>query len=336
MKKYVFGFFFLFFFTTTIILGIHYYINTGKLRVEEKQNENENIEIEKFSRKGTYIDVRNVNFRFKKNISLELPNLQGELIPKKGSTVVNFDDVNAFIIRITNGEAYANPEVLKTLFVDYVFNFESSTLKLKKVEFPEEVGNKIKLSGELNFLLWLEFEMMGTIGLEKKTNQIVITAEEIKAVGNSYIKSLLSAIGLNLEKLIPIPDGKGVTIKSNQIFISPFIVFPPPKLEGKFSIIDVKNSKLHLVLSSDEIISFPSPPDSLAKNYLFLYKGEVKFGKLFMVDANLQMIDTDETDNFDFFMPEYFKTLTSGGKATIKPDMSVKVIMPDYGDVFKN
>ena len=88
-------------------------------------------------------------------------------------------------------------------------------------------------------------------------------------------------------------------------------------------------------LSSDEIIYFPPAPDPDAPNFLHLYKGEVKLGKLMMIDANLQMIDKDPSDYLDFYIEKYYPTLVNGGSAFLRTDLSVKVLMPDYDDVFR-
>jgi hypothetical protein len=316
------------------ILGIHNYIYQKRTEVIPLSSNQKSDPVPTFTRKGTHLSLKNVYFRFKKNVILDLPDLTGELVPKGNSSIVNFDDVNSFSIHVKNGIAYADSEVLKVLFKDYVFNYEDSPVKLESIQFPDQkLGeNLISMKGELKFIYWLGFELKGKIGLDPNKNTIVIATEEIKAVGTSYAKNLLATIGLNLQKLIPIPAGRGVEIINNQIIVHPFVVFPPPKLSGIFEEISVKNGKLFLKLSSPEQIQFPPLPEPNAKNYLFLYKGELKFGKLLMVDSRLQMIDKDPSDSFDFYVEEYFQTLSNGGSAIILPDKSVKVIMPDYSD----
>jgi hypothetical protein len=319
------------------LFGVHYYLTSKKVDNSATEKEEKLKRFSTSSRRGTYLEARNVYFRFKKNISLELPFLHAELVPKGNLSILNFDDVNSFIINIKKGEAFASKEVLEVIFKENVFNFEGSPLKIGNLEIPpQSIGeNKIKLTGEIDFLIWLEFEMEGKVSLDPANNTIVITAEKVTALGNSYAKTLLGAVGLNLEKLLPLPKDRGILMKENQIIVYPFQIFPPPAMAGDIAAVGIKDGKLHLTLGTGEKLNLPKPPVPNATNYLYLHKGDVKFGKLFMVDANLQMIDKDPSDYLDFYMEDYFRTLTIGGTALVLPDQSLKVIMPDYGDLFK-
>jgi hypothetical protein len=320
--------------STASLIGVHYYLTTKRIDRDDSPTPEPVKKFSTSSRKGTFLEAKNVLFRFKKNISLEIPKLYGELVPKENLTIVNFDDVKSFVIKINNGEAYASKEVLEVIFKDYVFNFPDSALKIGNIDFPEEEGSKIKLTGEIHFIFWLEFEMIGLLSLDSTTNTLVISADQITALGISKTKPLLGLVGLSLEKLLPMPKGRGIEIHGNEIIVYPFQIFPPPQMEGKISKVAIKNKKLHLTLDSLEKISLPKPPEPNAKNYLYLNQGDVKFGKLFMTNTNLQMIDKDPSDYLDFYMEQYFKTLTIGGSALVLPDQSLKVIMPDYGDLF--
>lgn len=315
------------------ILGIHYYLGQTKFEKTPLFLEKNPEGFSTSTRKGSFLNLKNTRFRFKENISLDITRLTAELIPKGNSSIVNFDDVNSFLIKIANGEAYADASVLEVLFKDYVFKFDGSPLKLDKIEMLEGSDNKIRMTGEMNLFIWLNFEMIGTLSLDKASNNVVITAEDIRAVVPTNSKPILGMIGLNLEKLLTIPEGRGIAVKKNQIFVSVFSIIPPPQMEGTIGEIAIKNKRMYLRLESPFEPKFPPPPEPNVSNYLHVYRGEVKFGKLFMVDANMQMIDKDQKDPMDFYLEKYFVTLTSGGSAVINPDQSVKVYMPDYSDV---
>ena len=286
------------------------------------------------SRKGTYLSLDNVNFRFAEKVPILLKNVNADLIPTGKTNIVNFDDVNSFIISLFKADAYIEATTLEVIFKDYIFNYPDSVLKLETIKFINEKENKIFLNGNLKFIIWLEFELIGVISYNKEKQVIQIKAEEIRAVGTSYAKSLLATVGLDLEKLLPIPEGRGITVKSNYIYIKPFAIFPPPKLEGTILSVDVQGSKLHIAIDNGKSIIVPPKPIPNAKNYLFLFKGDMKFGKLFMVDTYLQMVDKDESDVFDFYLEKYFSVLAKAGSATLGQDKSLKVIMPDYNDTF--
>ena len=68
--------------------------------------------------------------------------------------------------------------------------------------------------------------------------------------------------------------------------------------------------------------------DSSAVNYMRFKGGTLRFGKLFMVHADMQIIDSDPHDPFDFSIDEYNRQLVAGySRNTL--DGALKVYMPD-------
>lgn len=318
----------------TVFLRIENYIITSakpRLNLYETQKPNP---IQSSSKVGSFLSADNVSFRFKENIILLLKNLQAEIIPVEPLKVVNLDDVNAFKIQVVKADVTIDSSTLKVIMRDNIFNYTDSPLKLKELEFPEKNVDKIKLTGTLHFFIWLDFELNGKISLDEKKEKIVITAEEIHALGNSYAKSLLGAVGLNLEKLLPIPEGRGLVVKGNQIFVEPFAIFPPPKLSGTISNLQILDHKLFLSLDNGKSLLVPQMPNPNSKNFLYFFTGDLKFAKLFMVESSLQIYDKDKSDPFDFFMERYLTVLAKAGIVTVGQDRSLKVVMPDYNDAF--
>jgi hypothetical protein len=177
--------------------------------------------------------------------------------------------------------------------------------------------------------------MKAKVELDKEKQFIKIIAKELKALGLPYTKELLSIIGLNLEKLIPIPPNTGIFIKENSIYLEPFKVLPPPKLDGYIEELKFVNNSIVLNLNSEYQFKIPQLPVPQSKNFIYLFKGEMKFGKLIMVDTDLQLYDKEETDPFDFYLIDYFRVLTLYSKIAMTPNSAIKVEMPDYNDVIQ-
>ena len=75
-----------------------------------------------------------------------------------------------------------------------------------------------------------------------------------------------------------------------------------------------------------------SPPDPASRNYVYFSGSDIRFGKLSMSGADLQLIDTDPKDAFDFFPARYSRQLVAGySKST--PAGGLKTYMPDYEDL---
>ena len=65
------------------------------------------------------------------------------------------------------------------------------------------------------------------------------------------------------------------------------------------------------------------------------YRGRVlRFGKLTMEDADLQIVDADPDDPFDFSLAHLNQQLVAGSSRNQK-DFGLVTTMPDYGDMLK-
>ena len=74
-----------------------------------------------------------------------------------------------------------------------------------------------------------------------------------------------------------------------------------------------------------------SPPEP-GRNYVYFSGSDIRFGKLLMSDADLELIDADGTDPFDFFPARYTSQLIAGySKST--PSGGLKTYVPDYADL---
>ena len=63
------------------------------------------------------------------------------------------------------------------------------------------------------------------------------------------------------------------------------------------------------------------------------YRGNVlRFGKLTMADADLQIVDADPKDPFDFYLSHLNDQLVAG-ESRNQPDLGLKTTMPDYADL---
>jgi hypothetical protein len=72
-----------------------------------------------------------------------------------------------------------------------------------------------------------------------------------------------------------------------------------------------------------------------ARNYVYFFGGGIRFGKLTMTDADMQIIDADPSNPFDFFPAHYEAQLVAGYSRTTRRK-GLQVFMPDYSRVRAN
>ena len=67
---------------------------------------------------------------------------------------------------------------------------------------------------------------------------------------------------------------------------------------------------------------------------MYFRGGTLRMGKLLMVDADMQVVDTDPSDPFDFFIDRYNDQLVAGF-ARNQPNYGLLVFMRDFDDLGK-
>ena len=116
--------------------------------------------------------------------------------------------------------------------------------------------------------------------------------------------------------------------------ISPGRVLPPPQMQGHLSRAEIANGELRQVFTTTDGRAVPilTPPDRKARNYFYFSGSTIRFGKLTMTGADLQLIDVDERDPFDFYPAKYNEQLVAGYSKNT-PAKGLRTYMPDFADL---
>lgn len=284
-----------------------------------------------------YMLLKNVKFRYTDDVFVNIHDLLGQSEPNKPNKYVDMNDVTTFTIHVLSAQCSLVPEVMGTLFNKYVLNYEGAPLKDMKISIVEtEIdGQKVpmlKTSGKMKMVVWVPFEMISRIGVDKATNCMTIDAEKVSSMGFPYLKKIMDVSPIKLENLLSIAPGRGLFIKGNTLYVEAVNITPPPKMRG--NILDVKiNAKNNCVDLKIGDVNAPKVEYTLlvpdAKNYMYIFKGDVIFGKNLSSDGRLQLIDTDPSDYLDYYLRKYLKQMEKG-VIHMKEDASLVVDIGDY------
>jgi hypothetical protein len=74
----------------------------------------------------------------------------------------------------------------------------------------------------------------------------------------------------------------------------------------------------------------PLAPPLTVRNYIYHRGGVLRFGKLTMHDADLEIVNSSKRATFDFSLPEYNRQLVAGYSKNT-PVHGLIVFMPDFG-----
>jgi hypothetical protein len=256
----------------------------------------------------THVQMQNVDFYVDPQIPLDIHHLHGTMRAKAGGPI-NFDDKTSFIMGLDDAEVGLTGPSLSLLLNKYVFNFPGSPLKHLVVTTS---GAQIIQKGILHKVADLPFTITANMSV---TPDGRIRIHPVKTVIlGLHVDELLNGIGLTLDKIIDLSKSKGATIKGNDIFLDPEKILPPPSIEGHVTSVRVQGAEV--VQSFGQATPAVAALDPTSPNYMYFKGGSIRFGKLLMSDADLQISDLDPADSFRFDISRYLPQLVAGYSRT--------------------
>jgi hypothetical protein len=280
---------------------------------------------------GVQLEMQNVRLHVDDGIVLDISRLRGVMISRQPGRPPLFDDQSSYTLHLQSAEMSMNVTSLQNLLNRHVFAYQGAPLKDVTVEAD---GARLKLKGKLRKGIDIPFSTTASVSATKD-GLLRLHVESMKAVGIPT-KGLLGLFGLELDDVMDIKKRRGVDVQDNDILISAGQVLPPPEIVGRLTRVSVQGQRL---VQTFEDTSRGRParlvkPSPGARNYIYFGGGVITFGKLTMKDADLQLIDLDPRDPFDFFPARYNAQLVAGYSKNT-PAKGLRSYMPDFNDLKK-
>jgi hypothetical protein len=268
---------------------------------------------------------QNVLFHVWPGVALELRDLLGRMHSQRTDGVVSFDDKHSFVLGIDTGVVGLPMSDLSTLMNTYVFAYQGAPLR--DLEFTTE-GTHLVQRGILHKGVDIPFEMVAEVSATAD-GQIRVHPVSMKICSING-KGLMDALGITLAKMLDVREAKGVRVDKNDLLLDPAKVLPAPAIAGHLVGVAVEPGRLmqYFGAGTEHVSRVAMTPDTLAANYMLFRGGTLQFGKLFMVHADMQVVDADPGDAFDFDIARYREQLVAGYSRTL-PDQGLLVFMPD-------
>lgn len=273
----------------------------------------------------TFVVMKNMFLRVDPEIGVFIKDMEGELEPKRKGDPVMFDDIRSFICHVYRSQKIIDGKNITTLMNKYVFNYPDAPLKDIQVQF---MPGKIKMSGKMKQIVWVPFEMEGSANAGPDGN-IYMVPDKIVAAGISS-KGLMDFIGLKTSALINLNAERGVKIEGNTVVMYPTKMFPPPALTGRVVSVSIAQDAFTMNFDTGKRIPRRTPLDTRVQNYQYVYGGNILIANELHRGAELQMIDMDQSNAFDFYLAEYAKHLKAGYVKVANDTGGLLTLMPDY------
>lgn len=273
------------------------------------------------------IEMRNVHLRFADGIALDVRHLRGEMISTTPGEPPFFDDQRSYTLRVHTADAAITTASLTTLMNESLFAYEGAPFKDLTISTDEA---RLKMKGKLNKAIDVPFTV-SAVPEVAPDGRLRLRATKIEAAGIPA-KGLMKFFGLELDDIVSLEKRRGVAVEDNDLLLVPGRILPPPRIEGHLERVRVSDGRLHQTFTpAGTRVARLDPPDPKA-NYVFFRSGVIRFGKLTMHDTDLQLIDADPSDPFDFYPSQYLRQLIAGYSKTMA-DGGLKTFMPDFGDL---
>ncbi|MDQ2930558.1 MAG: hypothetical protein M3Y05_07055 [Gemmatimonadota bacterium] len=273
----------------------------------------------------TRVSMRHVDFYVDSAVILHIRQLDGTMRSKEGGPIL-FDDKKSFVIAIDRAEVGLTAADLTTLLNKFVFGYKGSPLTRLHV-YTE--GDQIVLKGRMHKVITFNFEITANIDV---TNQTMLRMHPTKTrVMGLNGEKLLHLLGLSLEQLLDLKGATGATVHGNDIFLDPAKILPPPTIEGRVTAVRVDGDEVVQTFGGAAAHAGQHalvPPDTKAPSYMYFKGGTLRFGRLLMLDAEMQIVDLDKSEVFHFDLARYNAQLVAGYERTLA-DGGLEVWMRD-------
>jgi hypothetical protein len=269
-------------------------------------------------------EMHNVLYHFTDSISVQIVELEGELVPTQTDGFPIFDDPNSFVLAIQSAKISVNTDALANVLNQYAFAAADAPLKSIRVSTN---GDKIKIRGRLHSKGDVPFESEGTLSTTPQ-GEIRVHTKNLKAA-HLPVKGLMDLVGETISKLIDMRRVRGVRVQGDDLLLTPSELFPPPHIKGRLSAITIQGNEI-----IQEYGTASKPWANLSGNYMAYRGAQLRFGKLTMSDTDLILLDLNPQDPFDFYLDHYKDQLVAG-YTKITPSFGLRTYFRDYNKLRK-
>jgi hypothetical protein len=274
----------------------------------------------------TRLQMQNVDFYVDPAIPLRIRTLSGTIRDRNGGPVL-FDDKRSFIIGVEAAEVGLTGRDLSLLLNKYVFNYAGSPLRNISISTS---GRQIVQKGTLVKVFPMPFEIRADLSVTPD-GRIRIRPTRTEILG-LHVDKLMSGLGLALDEVINLKKARGASVSGNDIYLDPTSILPPPAIEGRISAVRVEGDQVVQTFGNPAGLRSMPLPDTAARNYMLYRGGTLRFGKLMMLDGEMQLNDLDPADPFRFDIDRYLSQLVAGYSRTL-PSGGLNVFMRDIDKV---
>jgi hypothetical protein len=272
--------------------------------------------------------MKNVRLHLDEGIVVDVRSLRGEMVSQVDGPPV-FDEPRSYVLHVSTAEMSIDMPSLSTLMNRRVFGYDGAPLSDVRLQATRD--GRLEQHAKLHKGLTVPVSMVASVAPTPE-GRLRLHVDSMKAAGVPA-KGLLDLFGVKIESLVDLKQRRGIAIDGNDITLDPGQTLPPPAMAGHISRASIQGDRLVQVMAPERgRPADPLAPPEPRANYIYFSGSDIRFGKLTMHGADLQLIDADLRDPFDFFPARYRDQLIAGYSKNL-PNGGLKTYMPDFADL---
>ena len=277
------------------------------------------------SKPSVEVDMRNVDLHITRHIELQVRHLRGRFLPVGARPAPYLDDPSSYTVTVDTGEVAVDLPSLNAIVSRAL---ERARSNVRRVGISVDDKGQLRQKGVVKKGIDVPFDMRASVGVTPE-GLFRIHTESVKGFGIP-VNPLLKLLHVQTDDLIRVDPGHGITAAGNDLLLDISQLLPPPGFHGRLTSVRVDRDALIQVFGSGE--PRPISPPATSKNHIYWRGGQLSFGKLTMNDTDLELVDDDPRDPFDFSVDRWNQQLVAGYSKTTA-DRGLRAHMPDFNDL---
>ena len=270
------------------------------------------------------VDMRNVDLHVADDITLHVRQLSGRFVPV-ARHVAHLDYKQSYAVAVDAGEVAIDLASLNAVMARSTAggksNIEHLRLSLNK-------DGTLRQKGVIDSTINVPFNTKSVVSTTTD-GRIRVSTTSVRSFGLP-VKPIMKLLRLQMDDLMKVAPGTGIVADGNDLILDPALLLPAPSVRGHVSRVRVEGNQLVQTFGSGR--ANPLARRELSPNHIYWRGGQLSFGKLMMTGTDLELVDMDPDDPFDFSIDHWSDQLAAGYSKTLS-DRSLRAYMPDYNDL---
>lgn len=271
------------------------------------------------------VEMQNVDLHVTDDVTLHIKHLRGRFEPQGTRPAPILDDQTSYVVDLDSGVIAIDLPSLNALMTRALAGDASN---VDHLTIGVDDTGRLKQKGVIDKGVGIPFSSTATVSATRDGKLLVHTTA-VKGFGVS-MRPLMKVFHIELDDLLEVKPGHGVTVRDNDLVLDPSTLLPPPTIRGVVTSASVQGQSV-VQTFGDGKPRHLSPP-ATSPNFIYWRGGSLVFGKLTMTETDLELVDMDPKDPFDFSVEHWNDQLVAGYSKNTAA-RGLKAHIPDYNDL---